>query len=262
MKGNGLLAACGVLAATIALEATAIDPVAPIGPAPGVATSLPGRAPRLEQRGRRDLAAQKKSRLFPPTDLGLLEAPDREQWQKPDLIMDALKIGEGDVVADLGAGGGWFTVHLARRVWPNGIVYAEDIQKTMVEVLTQRAEREGLRNVRAVLGTEIDPKLPIGLDAVLMVEVFHESRTTREPGGTVALLKNVARSLKPQGLVGIVDFLPGDGGPGPAAEERNDPEAVIRVVQQAGLVLKAREAVPPFQYLLVFGRGPQPSAQR
>jgi len=92
------------------------------------------------------------------------------------------------------------------------------------------------------------------------VEVFHEMQSSR-PGATVMLLKNVARSLKPQGLVGIVDFLPGDGGPGPAADERTDPDAMIRVVQQAGLVLKAREAVPPFQYLLVFGKGPQPSAQ-
>jgi predicted methyltransferase len=112
-----------------------------------------------------------------------------------------------------------------------------------------------------VLGIGSDPKLPIGLDAVLMVEVFHESRSSAGPGGIVALLTNVAHSLKPQGLVGIVDFLPGDGGPGPAAEERSDPEAVIRIVQQAGLVLKAREPIPPFQYLLVFGKGPQPSVQ-
>jgi SAM-dependent methyltransferase len=261
MKTIALAAACGLVAATIALEATAVDPVRTIVPPRGIARSVAGPPPRLEQRGRRDLAAQKKPRLFPPTDLGLLEPPDREQWQKPDLIMDALKIGEGDVVADLGAGGGWFTVQLARRVWPNGVVYAEDVQPPMVEVLTQRVQREGLRNVRTVLGTETDPRLPIGLDAVLMVDAFHEIQSSGVPGGIVMLLKNVARSLKPQGLVGIVNFLPGDGGPGPSAEERVDPDAVIRIVQQAGLVLKAREAVPPFQYLLVFGKGPQPSAQ-
>jgi SAM-dependent methyltransferase len=254
-------AACASLAATIVFEAAAIDSAGPTraGRSPAVADA--GRAPRVEQSGRRELSTQKKPRLFPPTDLSLLEAPDREQWQKPELIMDALKIGEGDVVADVGAGGGWFTVQLARRVWPNGIVYAEDVQATMVEALTQRVQREGLRNVRTVLGVETDPKLPIGLDAVLMVEVFHESRSNGVPGAILALLKNVARSLKPQGLVGIVDFLPGDGGPGPAAEERSDPEAVIRVVQQAGLVLKAREPIPPFQYLLIFGKGPPPSAQ-
>ena len=71
------------------------------------------------------LEAQTKAKghLFPPQDLGLIQAPDREQWQKPDQIMDALAIAEGSIVADLGAGGGWFTVRLARRVGPNGLVY-------------------------------------------------------------------------------------------------------------------------------------------
>ena len=65
-------------------------------------------------------AARSTARLFPPEDLGLLEGPDRDAWQRPDQIMDALRIGDGSVVADLGAGGGWFTVRLARRVGPNG----------------------------------------------------------------------------------------------------------------------------------------------
>src|SRR6476619_3285789 len=64
-----------------------------------------------------------KGRLFPPLDLGLLEGADRDQWQKPEEIMDALKIAEGSLVADLGAGGGWFTVRLARRVGQSGLVY-------------------------------------------------------------------------------------------------------------------------------------------
>ena len=68
-------------------------------------------------------------RLFPPEDLGLLEAPDRDAWQKPEQIMDALGIADGSAVADIGAGGGWFTLRLARRVGPNGLVYAQDIQR-------------------------------------------------------------------------------------------------------------------------------------
>jgi predicted methyltransferase len=213
-------------------------------------------------RARQAAPAQKKNRLFPPTDLGLLEAPDRDEWQKPDLIMDALKIGEGDVVADLGAGGGWFTVRLARRVWPNGLVYAQDIQPTMLEVLEQKVQREGLNNVRTVLGTPTDPKLPLGLDAVLIVDAYHEMDDPARPDVIVTLVGNVARSLKPQGLVGIVDFLPGGGGPGPAADERISPETVIRTAERAGLVLNAREAVPPFQFLLVFGKGRPPSESR
>src|SRR5262245_10020193 len=72
-----------------------------------------------------DAPARPRARLFSALDLGLLEAPDREQWQKPNLIMDELRIAEGSIVADLGAGGGWFTIRLARRVGPNGLVYAE-----------------------------------------------------------------------------------------------------------------------------------------
>src|SRR5262245_42673456 len=93
-------------------------------------------APRLLSAGAaavQDRPARLRARLFSALDLGLLEAPDREQWQKPNLIMDELRIAEGSTVADLGAGGGWFTIRLARRVGPNGLVYAEDIQPQMIE---------------------------------------------------------------------------------------------------------------------------------
>jgi ubiquinone/menaquinone biosynthesis C-methylase UbiE len=195
--------------------------------------------------------AQAKPKLFAPLDLGLLDGPDRDQWQKPDQIMDALLIAEGSKVAEIGAAGGWFTMRLARRVGPNGKVYAEDIQPEMIEAIRRRVQHEGLTNVRPVLGTPKDPRLPRGLDAVLIVEVY------REMDDPVELLKTVARSLKPQGRVGIVDFKPGGGGPGPAAEERVAPETEIRTAQAAGLQLINREDVPPFMFLLVFGRKPQ-----
>ena len=191
-----------------------------------------------------------KGRLFPPQDLGLIQAPDRELWQKPDQIMDALLIAEGSVVADLGAGGGWFTVRLARRVGPNGLVYAEDIQPEMIEAIARRVQDEGLRNVRTVLGTATDPRLPSNVDAVLIVDVYHEM------DDPVTVLKNVARSLKPQGRIGVVGYNPGGGGPGPAPDERVDPETVVKDATEAGLVLTSREPVPPFQFLLVFA--PQP----
>ena len=101
-------------------------------------------------------------RLFPPEALGELEGPDRDAWQKPDLIMDALRVGEGSVVADVGAGGGWFTVRLARRVGPNGMVYAQDVQAEMLEAIGRRVQREGFRNVKPVRGEPDDPKLPSG----------------------------------------------------------------------------------------------------
>ena len=114
-------------------------------------------------------------RLFRPEELGELEGPDRDAWQKPDLIMDALRVGEGSVVADVGAGGGWFTVRLARRVGPNGVVYAQDVQAEMLEAIGRRVQREGFRNVKPVRGEADDPKLPSGaLDAALIVDSYHE----------------------------------------------------------------------------------------
>lgn len=200
------------------------------------------------------LRQQRNGRLFPPLDLGLLEGPDREAWQKPDLIMDALGIADGGVVADMGAGGGWFTIRLARRVGPNGLVYAQDIQEQMIDAISRRVQRENLRNVRTVLGTATDPRLPTGLDAVLVVNSFHEM--DEKPDVILALLRNIAGVLKPQGRLGIVDFTPGDGGPGPSAEERIDEAKVIARAADAGLTLQRRELVPPYQFLLVFSRDP------
>jgi len=195
-----------------------------------------------------------KGRLFAAQDLGLLEAPDRDQWQKPDQIMDALGIADGSVVADLGAGSGWFTLRLARRVGPNGLVYSEDIQPQMIEAIQQRLRGENLQNVRHVLGTPSDPRLPSGLDAALIVDAYREMDDPADPSLVVTLLGNVARALKPQGRLGVVDFVPGGGGPGPEPAQRVKPEAVINAAAAAGLQLVWREDVPPFLFLLVFGK--------
>jgi SAM-dependent methyltransferase len=192
-------------------------------------------------------------RLFPAQDLGLLEAPDRDQWQKPEQIMDLLNIVDGAVVADLGAGSGWFTIRLARRVGPNGVVYAEDIQPEMIDGIKRRIQQEGLSWVRPILGVATDPRLPPGIDAVVIDDTFHE---VEDP---VTFLKNAADSLKPQGLMGVVDFLPGGGGPGPLPDDRPDPQAVIKAAENAGLRLKRRENIPPFLFLLVFERSGGPT---
>ena len=119
----------------------------------------PRTASRYSRRAAPDQAAT-HGRLFPPEDLGLLEAPDRDIWQRPDQIMDALGIAEASVVADIGAGGGWFTVRLARRVGPNGIVYAEDVQAEMLAAISRRVAAEGLTNVRTGARQGSDPRLP------------------------------------------------------------------------------------------------------
>ena len=191
------------------------------------------------------------ARLFPPEDLGLLEGPDRDAWQRPDQVMDALQIGEGSVVADLGAGGGWFTVRLARRVGPNGRVYAEDIQPEMIGAIQRRVQREGLRNVTTVMGTAVEPRIPEGaVDAVLIVDTYHEME---QP---VILLRNLARTLRPNGVIGIINFKKDGGGPGPAMDERVEPAKVIADAKAAGLELKRRDDLR-YQYLLTFGAAPK-----
>ena len=189
-------------------------------------------------------------RLFPPANLGLLEPPDRDVWQRPEHIMDELGIAEASVVADLGAGSGWFTIRLARRVGPNGKVIAEDIQQPMVSSLKLRVQREGLEKiVETRLGTPSDPKLPRGaLDAVLIVNAYYEME---DP---VVLLRNVVASLKPKGRLGIVDFTKKGFGPGPPMDERVDPERVVKDAQAAGLRVHSRPDILPYQYLLVFER--------
>ena len=161
--------------------------------------------------------------------------------------MDALQIGEGSVVADLGAGGGWFTVRLARRVGPNGRVYAEDIQPQMIERdRAARATRGADVTSRRVLGTQVDPDLPLGsLDAVA-----DGGRVPRDgAAGRAAPEPRAGRSSR-TGTIGIVNYKKDGGGPGPPMEERVDPEKVIRDARAAGLELRKRENFLRYQYML------------
>lgn len=195
-------------------------------------------------------ASQRHGSLFPPTDLGLLETPDRAVWQKPDQIMDALKIADRAKVADIGAGSGFFTIRLARRVGPNGVVYAQDIQQPMLEAIRRRVRREGLQNVVTTLGNSDtnDPNLPKGaLDAVLVVDTYQEI----EGPDRIPYLKNLAATLKPNGRIGIVNYKPGRGGPGP---DRRVPSDVVEAEARAAGLRVIDRANLPFQYLLVVGK--------
>ncbi len=188
-------------------------------------------------------------RLFPPSDLGLLESPDRDLWQRPDQIMDAMGIADASVVADIGAGSGWFTIRLARRVGPQGLVYAEDVQPEMINAITRRVQKEGLTNVRAVRGQNNDPRLPAGsLDAILVVDAYHEIEDR------VTMLANLARALRPQGRIGVVDFKLDGTGPGPSIEERVSPDVVVKDAAKAGLRLVHQEPFLQYQYFLIFGK--------
>jgi predicted methyltransferase len=156
-------------------------------------------------------------------DLSIFEYPDRDKRLHIDRVMDLLGVGPGKVVADIGAGSGWFTVRAAARVGPTGAVYAEDINPKSVDYITQRAVREKLQNVRPVLGLVADTKLPKNsVDAVLILKTYHEFA---QP---IPLMENVKLSLRPGAKVGIIDRN-GDG-----TDHGVMPDVVEREMEQAG----------------------------
>src|SRR6059058_2779122 len=104
-----------------------------------------------------------------------LERPEREREERPDLLVEALKLDPGDVVADIGAGTGYYTWRMAKAVGDRGLVYAVDIQEEMLDLLAKSMAERKVTNVKGVLGTITDPKLPAhSVDLVLLVDVYHE----------------------------------------------------------------------------------------
>jgi ubiquinone/menaquinone biosynthesis C-methylase UbiE len=133
-------------------------------------------------------------------DLSIFEEPGRDKRLQIDRVMDLLNIKPGSTVADIGAGGGWFSVRAARRVAPNGRVIAEEINPKAIASIQQRAKREHLSDVETILGTPDDPKLaPNSLDAALMLKVYHE--IAHPP----LVLANLREALKPGARFGIID---------------------------------------------------------
>jgi predicted methyltransferase len=133
-------------------------------------------------------------------DLSIFDYPDRDKRLQIDRVMDLLGITAGKNVADLGAGSGWFTVRAARRVGPSGAVLAEEINPLAIEAIGKRVMKDGLANVRTVLGAPDDPRLPQGsVDAVLMLKVYHE---VAHP---VQMMTRLRAALRPGAKVGIID---------------------------------------------------------
>ena len=133
-------------------------------------------------------------------DLSIFEEPGRDQRLQIDRVMDLLHLKPGSTIADIGAGGGWFSVRAARRVGPKGRVIAEDINPKFIASIQQRAQREHLANIVTLLGTPDDPKLtPDSLDAALMLKVYHEI------AHPLLVLANLRAALKPGARFGIID---------------------------------------------------------
>ncbi len=177
-----------------------------------------------------------------------LEREGREQEQRPDEVIKTMSLRDGDVVADLGCGTGYFARRMARALAPKGRVYAVDIQPEMLEIMKGLLEKEGTTNVVPVLGTADDPKLPKGgLDWILLVDVYHEFQ---EPKAMLAMMR---QSLKPTGRVAVLEYrLEGDSAKHIRAEHRMSPAQVLAEWQPAGFRLVTRHEFLPTQHFFVF----------
>ena len=159
-------------------------------------------------------------------DLSIFDHPDRDKKLQIDRVMDLLGISAGKNVGDLGAGSGWFTVIASKRVGATGVVIAEDINPLAIEYIGKRIRKDGIENVRTVLGTPDDPGFPPGsLDAVLMLKVYHEI------AHPVTAMKKLKPSLRPGAKVGIIDKN------GNGADHGVNQDVVVKEMGEAGYSL-------------------------
>jgi len=173
----------------------------------------------------------------------VFDDPARDEWQKPHEVIRALGLAPDAVVADIGSGTGYFSVHLAHAL-PKGRVYGVDTEPGMVSYLAERARREGLANVISVPGRPGDPALPEKVDLALLVDVYHHI------GDREGYFRRLRGSLKPGGRVAIIDFSQTSQA-GPPKHERITPVQVRAEMQRAGYTL-ADEHQLPNQYFLIF----------
>lgn len=175
----------------------------------------------------------------------VFDDPARDAWQKPDEVVKELGLGASDVVADIGAGTGYFSARLARAV-PQGKVLAIDIEPNLVEHMKKRAAREGTPNVEPILGTANDPKLPAGVNVVLVVDTYHHI------GERTDYFRRVRERLSTGGRVVIVDFKKGKLPVGPPDHHKLAPEVVVQEMGGAGFLKCRSSEALPYQYMLTF----------
>ena len=199
------------------------------------------------------LSAQERrsGRLFPPDKIFLLEEP-RDDWQNTEEIMERLRINTGDIVADIGAGSGYFTIPLASRVGDKGMVFAEEIQIEMVNYISKKVERLGLNNVRVVFGKAEDPSLLDDFfNLVFLTNTYHE---LEKP---LLMLENIRKDLRYNGRLVIIDWDPAIKSPfGPPIDMRVSESTVIKNVERIGFDLIEKHRFMPYHYFLVFRKKP------
>jgi ubiquinone/menaquinone biosynthesis C-methylase UbiE len=177
---------------------------------------------------------------------------DRWMWQLPEQVLDSIGVDSGMVVADVGAGNGYFTIRLAQRVGGEGVVYANEIEELFLKVIQDRCQSEGFDNVKTVLGHPDDPNLPdTAMDIVLLVNVIHLVENK------ILFMQNMGRCIKPGGILAIVQWdaakLAAEaprGGPPPKLDEY-DRDALIELINESGYTIKSTFTFLPLQNIYI-----------
>ncbi len=218
-------------------------------PPPAAPTTEPAPASPRPHHGGQGHSCGSANHRFENADrwAKVFDDPERDAWQHPDDVVRELGLTPSSVVADLGAGTGYFSMRLARVV-PSGKVFAVDIEPGMVEHVKKRAREAKLENVTGIVAAADDPKLPPGVDVVLVVDTYHHlTERTR-------YFEGVRSKLAPGGRVVIVDFKKGDFPVGPPDAHKIAPDAVKTEMAAAGFrACKSYDALP-YQYVLFFAQ--------
>ena len=176
-----------------------------------------------------------------------LDRDERQREEDTELSLRLLEVQYGSVVADVGAGSGYYSARLARLVGSNGRVFASDIQQAMLDIIRGRIERERIPNIELVLGTPTDPRLPRGaVDLAIMVDVYHEFSAPQ------VMLRRIRESLKPGGRLVLLEYRGEDPTvPILPAHKMTVAQAKTEVEAEGFLLTTVKEDLP-WQHVLIF----------
>lgn len=239
-----LIGACVALEFFCACEPNRKDPVMPGDPPPANAYADEEATP--DGIGRTYFGREIAQVMGHPA-IYWLERNSREAEERTDVLMQLLGVKDGDDVADIGAGSGYFTLPLARAVSPSGIVFAVDIQPEMIEFLAARARTENVQNIKPILGKIDDICLaPQSVDLVLLVDAYHEFDHPWE------MMRSIARALRPGGRVALVEYR-GEDPEVPIKPLHKMTQEQARIELEAvGLIFERNDSSLPIQHLLWF----------
>ncbi len=171
----------------------------------------------------------------------------REQEEQPEAMLDALKIAPGSTVADIGAGAGYTSLRLSKRVGPDGIVYATDVQPEMLRMLAENMKVAGIKNVRSVRASQTETRLPEGkIDLAIMVDVYHECSHPE------TILQGLLKALKPGGRLVLVEFRGEDPEVPIKPEHKMTLAQVRRELEPQGYAFKESLEFLPWQHIIIF----------